>query len=169
MNAPINTTKLLGIGLYSYADAARFIRTPARQLRRWMRGYEYKDQSGAVRSQPAVVDSELSTTGFDAISFRDLLELRFVRAFRAHDVPLQTIRRTAEAARELFETTHPFTCRRFQTDGRKIFATVVEDSGGESLIDLVARQNVFAKVIAPSLYAGIEFDVGKARRSGGSL
>jgi uncharacterized protein (DUF433 family) len=158
VNAPIDIESLLGRGLYSLRDAARFIGAPPAQVRRWMRGYQSQDKHKVKRPQRPVIDSEFAGSEIEAISFRDLLELRFVQAFRKHNVSLQTIRKTADAAREMFQSSHPFTCRRFLTDGKGIFASVIEDSGEESLVDPLRHQNVFAKIIGPSLYAGIEFE-----------
>ncbi|MTI11584.1 hypothetical protein E1189_00460 [Sansalvadorimonas verongulae] len=57
----------------------------------------------------------------------------------------------------MFNQKYPFTCKRFQTDGRSVFA-MVDDEGNENLIDLVRKQQVFKKIIKPSLYSGIEYD-----------
>ena len=90
-----------------------------------------------------------------------MLEIRFVDAFRRYGVSLPSIREAAEHARELFHQPYPFTCRRFQTDGRSIFADVKEVTGDDGLVDLVKKQNVFNRVIKPSLYTGIEYDSGE--------
>lgn len=149
----------LGIGIYSFADAARFLDAPARELRRWAHGYSYTGPDGQSRRSPALLTApQLEATEFDGIGFRDLLELRFVKVFRGHGLSMQAIRRAAENARDLFHSSHPFTCKRFQTDGRSIFATVHEETGDETLVDIIKRQHVFAKIVEPSLYAGIDFD-----------
>ena len=70
---------------------------------------------------------------------------------------LQTIRVASEQAREIFNHPYPFTCKRFQTDGRTIFATAIEKTGEKQLLDLVKKQFAFTKIIEPSLYRGIEF------------
>lgn len=110
-----------------------------------------------MSASPPLWRSQLAGTLDDAIGFRDLLELRFVREFRKAGVSLQAIRRAAECARELLGADHPFTCQRFQTDGRSIFVTIHEATGDETLVDIVARQQVFDRIIRPSLYSGIEF------------
>jgi len=148
-----------GVGIYSFADAARFVDAPARELRRWARGYAYSGSDGKARTSPPLLTApQLDAADFDGVGFRDLLELRFVKVFRDHGLSLHAIRRAAENARDLFHSTHPFTCKRFQTDGRSIFATVQEETGDESLVDIVKRQNVFTKIVSPALYAGIDFD-----------
>jgi uncharacterized protein (DUF433 family)/DNA-binding transcriptional MerR regulator len=148
-----------GVGVYSFADAARFIDASARELRRWALGYSFAGRDGEQRSSPPLLASrQLAGTDYDGIGFRDLLELRFIKAFRDNGVSLQAIRRAAENARDLMRAEHPFTCRKFQTDGRSIFVTIHEETGDESLVDIVRRQDVFQKIVGPALYSGIEFD-----------
>ena len=59
------------------------------------------------------------------LGFRDLIELRFVAAFIAEGLALQTIRACLSTARELVDCDHPFSTRRFKTDGKRIFLETV--------------------------------------------
>ncbi|MEX2333380.1 MAG: DUF433 domain-containing protein, partial [Pseudohongiella sp.] len=153
-------SRMIGIGLYSPAEAAAYTGIPSVELRRWLFGYTANGRHHEGLWQP-----ELANTADNALSFHDLLEIRFVHAFRKHGVTLQAIRSASEHAREMFNQAYPFTCKRFQTDGRSVFALVQEETGEESLVDLVKRQNVFSQVISPSLYVGIEYaDDDSARR-----
>ena len=97
-----------------------------------------------------------------ALGFHDLLEIRFVHAFRQHGISLQAIRSASQQAKELFDQAYPFTCKRFQTDGRSIFATVLSETGDESLLDLIKRQYAFEQVFKPSLYEGIDYTESEA-------
>jgi uncharacterized protein (DUF433 family) len=92
-----------------------------------------------------------------ALSFLDLVEVRFVNAFLRAGVPWKIIRLAAERARALSKSTHPFSTRRFRTDGRTIFAEAVEQSGESTLLDLVKSQYAFHQVISPTLYVGFDF------------
>ncbi|WP_179403007.1 DUF433 domain-containing protein [Burkholderia guangdongensis] len=149
--------KLTGVGLYTFHEAARLTKIPLRDLRRWLSGYSYRDKKHeAPVAVPALWETEFDDQ-VDGISFHDLLEVRFVRAFRQHGVSLQTIRLASQRARELFDTNYPFTSRKFRTDGRTIFASAMEETGETELLDLVRRQYAFRKIIEPSLYSGIEF------------
>ena len=67
------------------------------------------------------------------------------------------IRLGAERAREICSADHPFSSQRFRSDGRMIFAETIDGAGEPKLLDLVKSQFAFARVIGPSLYAGIEF------------
>lgn len=150
---------LLGVGLYTVDEAAAYTGIKAQHIRRWLFGYKAKG-----RYHEGLWRSELANLEVKALGFHDLLEIRFVHAFRQHGVSLQSIRLASQRAREFFNHPHPFTCRSFQTDGRRIFASVLEESGDESLLDLVAKQYVFKQVIKPSLYEGIDYIDDEARR-----
>lgn len=155
-----DSSPLIGVGLYSLPEAAAYTGIPSAQIGRWLFGYQANGKSHNGLWQPALIGLDEKT-----LTFHDLLEVRFVKAFRMHGISLQAIRVAAQHAREWFEQPYPFTCRRFQTDGRSIFATVLEETGDETLIDLVQRQYAFKQVISSSLYAGIDYDTaGEALR-----
>lgn len=158
-------TKLVGTGIYTLAQAARLARADRRAVRRWMLGYGRKD--GDVRRfSPPLWRAQLADADLNepSIGFQDLLELRLVNAFVQHGVSLTVIRATVDSAREEFGTAYPLTAKRFRTDGKKIFLEAVARTGEEKMIDMAKRQFVFSDVIKPSLYAGIEYDDGSARR-----
>jgi uncharacterized protein (DUF433 family) len=155
---------LLNTGIYSLGQAARLIHAEPRAVRRWMCGYKRKHGEGHRHSAP-LWKTQLDGAGFDqaAIGFRDLMELRLVRAFADAGISLPVIRATIDAARHDLHTDYPLTTRRFMTDGKKIFESAVNEAGDELLTDVRAKQIVFTHVIKPSLYAGIEYDGNVAR------
>jgi uncharacterized protein (DUF433 family) len=155
--------ELTGIGLYTFGQAARLIDATPQELRGWLHGYTWSRDGERRRSQP-VWTTELANNDLDGLSFHDLLEARFVKQFRKVGVSLQTIRIAAAHAREMFESQYPFTCRRFQTDGKTIFAEAIRESGDADLLDLKKKQYAFERIIRPSFYAGIEFDKERAAR-----
>lgn len=81
------------------------------------------------------------------LGFRDLIELRFVKAFVDAGVGLLAIRNCLDYARECVRDEHPFSTRRFQTDGRTIFLESIERAEESKLLDLKERQYVFKQVI----------------------
>lgn len=147
----------IGIGLYTVQEASRYTGIAARDISRWIFGYTRR-QGTQKYDIPGLWPSELGDFNDRALGFHDLLEVRFVAAFRCHGVSLQAIRQASKHARELFGQSHPFTCRRFQTDGRNIFATVLEETCDETLLDLVKKQYVFKQIVSASLYEGIEYN-----------
>lgn len=151
------TTSLLGVGLYTIPEAARLLRAKKIDVHRWMFGYDYNVR-GEKRHQDPVVGEQLTLDSTKALTFHDLLEVRFVNALRGCNVSLQAIRKAAANARELFNTKHPFVLRRIETDGRTIFAKAADDTDDEALLDLVKRQYGFRRFLAESIIKGIEFD-----------
>ena len=158
--------KLLGTGIYPLHQAARLVGAEPRAVRRWLKGYGRKYKGERVRSEP-LWHTQFEGEGLpgEVIGFRDLLELRMVAAFVRHGVELKVIRATVDAASTDFGTSYPLTNQRFLTDGRRIFLDAIEKACGEPrMIDVLKKQFVFADIIKPSLYAGIEYgDEGALR------
>ena len=150
-------SNLLGIGLYTVAEASRLTGIPRASLRRWLRGYTYAAAGERHATSAPVWQRQLpDIDGTLGLGFLDLIEARFVDAFRKWSVPWRVIRLCAERARSLIGSDHPFSSQRFRTDGRTIFAETVDESGEEQLLDLARSQLAFARIIGPSLYEGIE-------------
>ena len=152
---------LLGVGIYTVPEAARITKVEPARIRRWLRGYEFKLQDQVRTSRPVWPHQLPEVEGSLALSFRDLIEVRFVDAFRSYGVSWKALRLAAERAAEILQDTHPFSTQRFKTDGRKIFAELVSETGEELLLDLVKSQYEFKQVIGPYLYEGLEFDDSK--------
>lgn len=147
---------LFGLGVYSVPEAARITHVSAPRIRRWLAGYTFKS-GDAVRSSPPLWQRQIVSDDSVALSFRDLLEVRFVDAFLRHGVRLTVIRTAAEKAAEIIGDSHPFSTKQFKTDGRSIFADIVQKSGEQSLLDLTKSQYAFKSVMEPFLFAGLEF------------
>lgn len=153
----IGDFSLIGIGLYTVAEASRLTGIPPGRLRRWLRGYTWRTGDRRAASEPVWLRQVPEIDGTVGLGFLDLMEARFVNAFREAKVPWPVIRRCAEHARELIDSDHPFSSQRFRTDGRTIFVEVLDRTGERQLLALAKSQFAFAHVIGPSLYAGIEF------------
>jgi uncharacterized protein (DUF433 family) len=86
------------------------------------------------------------------LTFRDLIELKFVGEFRQHGVSLPMIRRVAAKAAELFGSDHPFATGQFATDGKSIFAILIEETPPDTkthVHELDRGQYVIESVIRP--------------------
>ncbi len=164
VKAPHDAAGWLGIGIYTVAEAARLTRVPPLRIRRWVQGYSYRAvPKGPQSYSPAVFVHELEPIdGALALTFLDLLEIRFVDAFRRHGVSWKTIRQAAAYAGEVLHTTHPFSTKKFKTDGRRIIGEFTESSSDRALLDLVGRQYEFKAVISHTLFEGIEFKGNEA-------
>lgn len=158
MTATAENAGFVGVGIYSTAQASRLTGIPAQNIRRWTRGYHYT-YAGRRQEQPPVVETQLPEVEHEfAIGFLDLMEVRFIDAFRHHGVSLPAIRQAAERAREVLDSSHPFSRYSFKTDGKTIFAEIAERSNDPVLLDLVHSQYAFREVLAPYLYRGIDFE-----------
>ena len=138
---------LLNAGLYSVPEAARLTRISVGRVRRWLKGYDFRSGM-SVRHSDAVWQGEIKPIENKlALSFRDLLELRFVDAFIRAGVSWKTMRRAHGRAQEELKTTHPFCSNRISTDGKNILMRQAEEDGDEALLNLVTQQREFAKIV----------------------
>jgi uncharacterized protein (DUF433 family) len=65
----------------------------------------------------------------------------------------------------MFGSDYPFTTRRFLTDGRTIYQEALRAGADEpEVLDLRTHQYAFREIIKDSLYTGIEYQDGFARR-----
>jgi uncharacterized protein (DUF433 family) len=112
-------------------------------------GYDFRSGE-SVRHSDAVWQGELQPIENKlALSFRDLLELRFVDAFIRAGVSWRTMRRAHGKAQAKLKTTHPFCSNRIFTDGRAILLRQGEEDSDQALIDLVNDQAEFARIVEP--------------------
>ena len=83
-----------------------------------------------------------------ALSFRDLLELRFVDAFIQAGVSWVTMRRTHAKAQEGgCKRLILFAQKRIATDGKSILLQQAEEDSNQALIDLVTEQREFTRIV----------------------
>src|SRR5262249_16890866 len=151
-----NAETLIGVGVYSIAESSDLTDVPARAIRRWSVGYRYQHEGETRHSFPVWRRDITPLDGRIALSFLDVMEIRFIHSFRCHRVSWPAIREAAKIACDLFKDRHPFTRGRFKTDGTRIFRQI-EDSGKIKLFDLNRVSWVFNEIVEPSLYRGIEF------------
>jgi uncharacterized protein (DUF433 family)/DNA-binding transcriptional MerR regulator len=165
---------ILGRGVYGVADALPLINfqrqasvqghsISLKMLRRWLRGYDYT-VSGEKRHAPPLWNPDYTNEDETIeVSFRDLIELRFVKAFKDAGLSLRTIRECFGRAVEAVKDDRPFSTQRFRTDGRTIFLEVTHDVHEGELVDLKRRQGVFHRIVAPTL-RDLEFDADVVAR-----
>lgn len=151
------TFRLIGHGVYSIREAYRLTRVPPKRIRRWTQGYSFAYRGETRWSEGIVAAHSKAVDGSPILTFADLLEVRFLEAFRNHGVSWRAIRIASERAQQMMEHEHPFSTKKFRTDGRTIMAAFVGETDDPILIDLVQNQYEFNTIITPLLYAGIEF------------
>ena len=150
-------TEYVGAGIYSVSEASKLTHVSRQRIQRWLHGYTYTHKN-QMKVSPSVWAPHFPMIGGTyALSFRDLLEVRFVDAFRKHRVGWKTLRRAADAAMSLYKSSHPFSTQRFRTDGNTIFADLATETNEKVLLDLARSQLAFSEVLSPYLYEGLEF------------
>jgi len=138
-------------GIYSIPEAAWITGISESRIRRWLQGYAY-EAGGMKKLAPPVWTGALPPLhGRHAVSFRDLIEMRFVNAFLGLGVNWKIIRDAQQRAREELGLTHPFSTNRFQTDGGQIFFEMIEQAGRTRLVDLDSGQEMLIGLTAPFL------------------
>lgn len=163
----------LGRGAYSAVESLRLLNfsrpglPPARRVSRntvsrWLRGYSH-GEDGSRHSDPLWQPDYHNNDDQIELSFRDLIELRFVKAFRDLGIGLTTIRDCYRRAVDEVQDDRPFSTQRFRTDGKTIFLEITEKDHGGRMIDLKKRQQVFRTIIEPSL-RDLEFDASTVAR-----
>jgi hypothetical protein len=150
-------SELIGLGLYTPAEAGRLLHVAASKISRWLRGH----QIGGHRYDPLWTPQVDLDDGRLYLGFRDLMEVRIADKFISHGVSPQRIRAAIGLASEIIGGERPLSTARFRTDGRDIFLQVVETDGNgdqrERLLNLFRRQYEFRQIIEPLLKT-VEFD-----------
>jgi len=154
---------LLGKGLYSPSEAARWVGITPSRARRWIRGYsyEYLTTVGKKRghSNPVIRSDVPSFHDQMALSFLELIELLVVRAFLDRGVSMRTIRLGAKWAAKFLGVSHPFASHVFKTDGRSIFMDIDGDfASKKQLLEVSRMQYAFPEVLDEYLEK-VEFDL----------
>jgi uncharacterized protein (DUF433 family) len=146
-NAQHPAQDLVGIGLYTPAEAGRLLRITPSKITRWLRGHEAKGKHYEPLWQPQV---DLGDEGI-FLGFRDLQEVRVAATFIARGLSPQRVRQAVEVARDLVGDARPLSTARFRSDGRTVFLQVVEEDGQTKLIDLFRKQFAFRDILERSL------------------
>lgn len=147
---------ILGEGIYTPREAARLLGGTAQEVLRWTRGSGPRDPLWKSHYQFLDDTSE--------ISFRDLMDLRVVRALRFAGISIQAVRYAIVLAKERFGIGHPLSTAHFKTDGVAILMDAVEKDG--ELVSLSRKhpgQKVFAKIVEQSV-AGLDYEGAQVAR-----
>ena len=139
---------IVGLGVFTISEAARLTRVPEARIRTWVFGH----------GGPSAVEPELSSReGQEALSFTNLIEVRFLRDLREEGVKWSTIRRIVETAQRFFGSAHPFALERFHTDGKTVYAETAEETGDRSLVDLMSGNGAMLSVLEQSFRRSVGF------------
>ncbi len=148
----------IGKGVYTLTEIKKLTGIHPGKIRRWTVGYSYPYKGEFRYASPIIAVDTERINGVPMFSFADLIEVRFLQAFRVHGVKQKVIRIAAEKAQELIGKSHPFSSRTFKTDGKTILAEIIKSSDDKVLLDLIKDQYAFERILGPSLYFGLEFN-----------
>jgi uncharacterized protein (DUF433 family) len=143
---------LLEVGIYTIPQAAELVAAPQVTVRIWVEGHTGK--------QSPIIDNQLGRVdGKTAVSFANLMELRFIVRFSQAGVDLKAIRAILQEAKELMAHPHPFATNTiFKTDGKRIVAEIARRNGLDLLYDLKSRNYEMPAVVMSSLKENVVFD-----------
>jgi uncharacterized protein (DUF433 family) len=152
MNA--HDPQLLNTGLFTVPEAAFLVQAPQREVRVWVEGRKGKSL------QAPIIENQVGRLGKTvAISFTNLMELRFVSEFSKAGIRLSEIRAVMEEVRDSINHPHPFATKIvFRTDGRKIIAQIARKNGVKVLYDLRTKNYEMLVVVLRSLKENVVWD-----------
>ena len=153
-----------GLRLLNFSRGSASVRHVSRStVARWLRGYDFETDAGGGHSEPLWRPDYSNDDDLIELSFRDLIELRFVKAFRDIGLALPTIRECYQRAADEVHDERPFSTQKFRTDGKTIFLEITQGIQEAKLVDLRRRRNVFRTIVEPSL-KDLEFDTSAVAR-----
>jgi hypothetical protein len=143
---------LLSSGIYTVPEAARLVEAEQNETRVWVEG-----RKGA---QDPMIENQVGRIGNKvAVSFTNLMELRFISIFIDAGVRLSAIRSIMSEARNTLEHPHPFATNTvFRTDGRRVVAEIVRENGLTSIYDLKLKQYEMPMIVRDFLLRDVVFD-----------
>ncbi|MGI4747468.1 MAG: hypothetical protein ACRYGI_01005 [Janthinobacterium lividum] len=144
---------LVGIGLYTVAEAGRLIDVPPPTLIRWLRGHKAHGQWYLPLWKPQVDIGDEKIY----LSFRDLMEARVASQFIDRGLSAQKVRWAIALATNMVGE-RPLSTTWLRTDGRAVFLQVVQETDSEpTIINLFTKQHVFASVVERT-FKDVEFE-----------
>jgi uncharacterized protein (DUF433 family) len=143
---------LPGTGIYTPAEAATLLHERTETVRRWAFGYRRVRAAGPTVHPPLIQTDLPELEGQRALTFVELIELLYIRAFERAGVPWRFIKEAAHVAARMYSTDHPFALRQLYVDPHSVYGAVEEPDGTESLVQLVGHgQHAMSQLVKPYL------------------
>ena len=116
-----SVSELRATPVYSFAEAAHYLRLPPSTVRAWCLGQRYYDAKGMSRRFASVID--IADRKTKRMSFINLVELFVLAAIRRkYQVGLPQVRQAVAFLKKKFPSPHPLADHDFQTNGVDLFA-----------------------------------------------
>lgn len=149
--------ELIEAPLYFVADVASLIGTSASAISRWISPYAERRHYGPSRTREPLIITPGSLPDGRFLSFINLLEADLIYRYRQEGVSLFGIRRAVQYARNELGDRHPLRKRRFETDGRNLFAVLEETEGVSGLIVAAHGQIAWPDAVQ-QFFRSVEYD-----------
>ncbi|HEX2079761.1 MAG TPA: hypothetical protein VHG08_18745 [Longimicrobium sp.] len=151
---------LPGTGIYTPAEAATLLHERSETVRRWAFGYRRTRAAGPAVHPPLIRTDLPEIEGERALTFVELVELLYIRAFHTAGASWREIREAATVSARLFTSEHPFALRQVYVDpGRVLYAAVQNADGSKSFIRLRGHgQHELPALVKPYLDQ-LDFDL----------
>ena len=147
----------VGRGVYTLSEASQLTGVNRHQISRWTRGYTFS-YHGSRQTMPPIIGRDFEALEPPILTFADLIEIRFLDAFRREGVSSKALRIASQRAKEYLGRHHPFSTQIFKSDGRTILAEITKEPGDKVFLDIMNDQYVFENVIGSYLYSGLDFN-----------
>lgn len=155
-------------GFYSYPEAARYLRVSPQTVASWTRGYVRIVHGANRRGDPAV--RGIARHDDDRfVTFLDLVEMHFVKAFRDARIPLKIICEAAKRLQEQWQAPYPFASGK--VDATHLRTLIAEAStglwrtadAGQATFDFIEKFRLRIQFDRRTLAARMWFPLGPKR------
>ncbi len=152
----------LGLGLYPLIQSAWLLGERPSTVQRWAFGYHRR---GKVYT-PAIRTELHQSGGSYTLTFVELIELLFIKAFLKSKLSWPKVRQAAvTAAKLLKDEPHPFATKRWFADAAAIYLKLGEEYGEEILVEVAGHAQIAMEPALRPYLQQIEFDIaGMAKR-----
>jgi hypothetical protein len=141
---------------YTIPEAASFIARPTSTVRRWAIG-NVRRRSEGVQRDPPLIRPDGFVNGPLPLSFLNLLELRFLAAYR-RQVPLQSIRRALDFAASELKVERPLLTARFKANGKSLFLRFAAEGNDPYLLNASEHGQIAWPEALDEFIASVDYD-----------
>jgi len=147
---------------YTVPEAADLIARPSSTVRRWAIGNMRLHKGQRRRDKPLIlVDGDVSDSV--SLSFLNLLELRFLAAYRQR-VPLQSIRRALDFAGSELGIERPLLSVKFKAHGKSLFLRFADEGEDAYLMNASNRGQLAWPAALNEFIDSIDYEEHTAHR-----
>lgn len=142
---------------YSIPEAASFVERPTSTVRRWTIGNVRKQRGGVSTVDEPLIVADGALYGAIPLSFLNLLELRFLAAYRSR-IPLQAIRRALDFAGSELNVARPLLTLDFKTHGQSLFLQWASDTDEPFLMNASLHGQLAWPAALDDFIASVDYD-----------